>query len=243
MTDTQRHILSLVLDKSALRRIAERHWTTGRGVREEAFLTIVGSWVVRSELGLDVVAGTDRLEDLLGAFSAAGIRCHGELGLLSVELPLLSFRVRIPGDGTVSVIAGGTAERMRLSPDSLVQVVRFAESVLPEVEEMVLREEEEYDKAERAGLIASAGLRPLLEERGLPFKLVRKDGDQLSVHLLLSPGGKLSVTVPAEGAAEFAASLDETLRCAELLYARFGDSVRISGLDFWDRWAGRTDKR
>jgi len=242
MTDTQRHILSLVLDKSALRRIAERHWTTGQGVREEAFLTIVGSWVVRSELGLDVVAGTDCLEDLLGAFSAAGIRCHGELGLLSAELSLLSFRVRIPGDGTVSVIAGRTAERMRLSPDSLVRMVRFAESVLPEVEEMVLREEE-YDKAERAGLIASAGLRPLLEERGLPFKLVRKDGDQLSVHLLLSPGGKLSVTVPAEGAAEFAASLDETLRCAELLYARFGDSVRISGLDFWDRWAGRTDKR
>ena len=139
----------------------------------------------------------------------------------------------------MSVIAGRSAERMRLSPDGLVRIVRFAEAVLPEVEEMVLREETEYDKAERAGLIASVALRPLLEEQGRPFKLVRKDGDQLAVHILLSPAGKLSVTVPAEGAAEFIATLDETLRCAELLYSRFGDSVRIADLDFWDRWAGK----
>ena len=239
MTESQKYILSLAIDNSVLRRIAEQHWTTGQGIREEAFLTIVGCWVIRSELGINVTAGTNRLEEAMTAFSSAGIPCHGELGLLSVELPLLPFRVRVPGDGTVSVIAGRSAERIRLSPEGLVRMVRFAEAVLPEVEEMVLREEEDYDKAERAGLIASAGLRPLLEECGRPFKIVRRDGDRLSVHILLSPAGKLSVTVPAEGTAEFIATLDETLRCAELLYSRFGASVRISDLDFWDRWAGQ----
>lgn len=243
MTESQRHILSLAIDGSALRRIAEQHWTTGQGIREQAFLAIVGSWVVRSELCIDVPAGTASLEDAMTDFSAAGIPCHGEFGLLSAELPLLSFRVRVPGDGTVAVIAGRSSVRVRLSPDGLVRMVRFAEAVLPEVEEMVLREEDEYDKAERAGLIASAGLRPLLERCGRPFKIVRQDGDRLSVHILLSPAGKLSVTVPAERAVEFAATLDETLRCAELLYSRFGASVRVSDLDFWDRWAGRAARK
>ena len=61
----------------------------------------------------------------------------------------------------------------------------------------------------------------------------------MSVHILLSPAGKLSVTVPAEGTAEFITTLDDTLHCAELLFSRFGASVRISDLDFWDRWAGQ----
>lgn len=243
MTESQRHILGLVLDRAAFRRILERHWTAGQGVREEAFLTLVGNWVVRSELGLDVAAETGSLEEAMAAFSAAGIPCHGEMGLLSVSLAPLPFRVRVPGDGTVAFIAGGAGERIRISPDGLVRLARFAEDVLPDVEEMALREETEYDKAERAGLIASAALRPLLENLGRPFKVVRTDGDRLSVHLLLSHGGKLSVTVNAEGAAEFAATLDETLRCAEQLYARFGSSVRIADLDFWDRWAGCPDKR
>ena len=242
MTESQRHIIGLVLDRAALRRILERHWTAGRGVREEAFLTLVGSWVVRSELGIDVAAGTGNLEEAMAAFSAAGIPCHGEFGLLSVEMAPLPFRVRVPGDGAVAFIAGGAGERIRLSPDGLVRLARFAEEVLPEVEEMILREEAEYDKAEKAGLIASVALRPLLEGQGRPFKVVRQDGDRLSVHILLSPGGKLSVTVGAERVAEFAATLDETLRCAERLYSRFGASVRISDLDFWDRWAIRPDK-
>ena len=237
MTEAERHILNLVMDKTALRKIAERHWSMDQGVREEAFLTIVGSLVVHSELGLDTGTGTGRAEDVMTAFSKAGIPCHGELGVLCVELPRLRFLVRATGDGTVAVIAGRSAERILLSPDGLVRVVRFAEAVLPEVEEMVLHEEIEYEKAERAGLIASVALSPLLEKQGRPFKLVRKDGGELVIHIFLSPGGKLSLTVSAEGAAEFAANLDETIRCAELLYSRFGDSVRISDLDFWDRWA------
>lgn len=243
MTEEQKHILDQLLDKATLRKIAETHWTTGQCVREEAYLTIIGSWVVHSELGLDIVSGTGCLQDALDAFSRAGIRCHGEFGLLSVQLPLISFRVRVPGDGTVAVIAGRSAERARLSPDSLVRLALFAEAVLPEVEERVLNEEEEYNKAERVGMIASVALAPILEHRGQPFKLVRQEGDRLSVHIQFSPTGKLSVSVPAEEVTKFAASLDETLRCAEYLYSRFGATVRISDLDFWDRWAERSGKQ
>lgn len=243
MTEEQKHILDLILDRDTMRKIAKTHWILGLGVHDEAFLIIIDSPVVHSELGLDVVSGTGCLQEALDAFSRAGIRCHGEFGLLSVQLPSISFKVRVPEDGTVAVIAGRSAERTRLSPDSLVKLALFAEAVLPEMEERILKEEIEYDKVERVGMIASVSLAHILEDLGRPFKLVKQEDGRLLVQIQFSPTGKLSVSVPAEKVTEFTASLDETLRCAEYLYSRLGASVRISDLDFWDHWAERSGKQ
>ena len=235
MTETEAHILGLVMDETVLRRIAWHKWTSRETIPQDIFLCLAGSWVVHSELGLDhdISMTDDALEK---ALREGGIPFVREAQGFRLELGHLSPHVGVGSGGLTgfSLPAGTTG--VSLSGPSIVRLLRFVDSVLPEAGRMVEDRALKIDREELTSAFAARVLRERLDELGVLY-CIREYCDHLKVEILLPPDGKLYFTLRAEEVDEVAGHIREAVSAARALYGLHLSDLFFRPLERWDRWA------
>ena len=228
-------ILRLVMDESILRRLAWHKWTGRERIPEELFLYLAGSWVVHSELGLDhdISMTSDALRE---ALEEGGIPFEKEDGGFRLSLEHLPTHVSIGSDGltAITVPFGGTA--VSLTGPSIVRLLRFVDSVLPQAERMVMDRALRIERDELASTFAARVLREKLESLGILHR-ISEYSDHLKVEVLLPPDGKLTFSFKPEEVDRVAGHIGEAVSAAQTLHNLHLDGLFFRPLERWDHWA------
>ena len=237
MTEKETYIVNLVMDESVLRKIAWLKWSARRTIRDEIFLKLVGHWVVHSELGLDHEATTDlsMLKQVLREGGISCAECNSELGILLPNTNL-TFTVEVGINGATTFISPHKSETALLSASSILKLIQFADSVIPEVERMVNDEARKLEQEELASSIASKMLHTKLGDMGVLYHIL-ENRDILEIDIFLPPDGKLHFSIKADKVDETLKTLDETVAAAVSLYGMYGINLSFRPLERWDRWA------
>lgn len=235
MTEKESYILNLVMDDAVLRRIAWHKWTSRETIPEEVFLYLVGSWVVHSELGLD--HDISMTEDKLRlALDEGDVPYEKEEVGFRLCLEHTRILVHVGSSGETFFSARHGSSRVTLSGPSLVRLIRFADTVLPDACEMVMKRALRIEKEELATTFASKVLRAKLDDIGAIYKIL-ECCDHLKVEILLPPDGKLQFSFTADKVDEVAGHIEEAVSAAKTLYGFKGTDIFFTSLERWDRWA------
>lgn len=236
MDNIQKHIVDLVMDPKSVHDLAVFQLRTPGKVRSKVFSSFVDSWVVHSELGLDHNLYPLTLQNLSEAFRSAGIDSEVVGDRLHACLSNLKISLYADPDCTTIISADAILAKVQLCAEAIVKLVLFADSVLPEVEEMVLQEVLRMSEIEKAAVVIVTTLRARLSVRGRPFD-IKEDGENIRIQFKLYPSGKISIKLPAMEALEKADELEEYARHAEILYSSLGRSFYITELENNALWA------
>lgn len=235
MTEKESYILNLVMDDAVLRRIAWHKWTSRETIPEEVFLYLVGSWVVHSELGLDHdISMTE--EKLRLALDEGGVPYEKQEVGFRLSLEHTRMLVHVDSSGETFFSARPGSSRVTLSGPSLVRLIRFADTVLPDACEMVMKRALRIEKEELANTFASKVLRAKMDDIGAVYQ-IREYCDHLKVEILLPPDGKLQFSFTADKVDEVAGHIEEAFSAAKTLYGFKGTDLFFTNLEKWDRWA------
>lgn len=236
MKDDQKHIISLVMDPKSVHRLAVFQLRTPGKVRSKVFSAFVNSWVVHSELGLAHNLHPLTIQNLSKAFRNAGVDGKVQGDRFHARLSNVEISVYADPDCTTIISADAILAKVQLCAESIVKLVLFADSVVPDVEEMVLQEVLRMSEIEKAAVIIVTTLRARLSAAGRPFD-VKEDGEIVRIQLKLYPTGKISIRLPALEALEKADLLEEYARHAEILYSSLGRNFYIAELEGYALWA------
>jgi len=235
MTDKENALLNLVMDEKVLRRIAWHHWTSKETIPDELFIYLAGSWVVHSELGLDhdISMNTDRLRLALDEGGLPYV-VDKKGFLLSLSHCRILAAVDSSGETLFTGRTGST--RVSLLGASLVRLVRFVDSLLPEAERMVADRALRIEREELASTFASRVLKERLNELGVHYS-VSEYCDHLKVEILLPPDGKLTFSFKPEEVDRVAGQIGEAVSAAQTLHDLHLDGLFFRPLERWDHWA------
>ena len=236
MTNTQKHIISLVMDPKSVHELAVLQLRSPQKVRSRVFSSFVDSWVVHSELGLSHNLYPLTAQNLSDAFRQAGVDCQIQGDRIHAKLSNVEISVYADPDCTTIISADAILAKVQLCADAIVKLVLFADSVVQDVEEMVLQEVLRMSEIEKAAVIIVTTIRARLAAAGRPFE-VKEDGEYIRIQLKLYPSGKISMKLPAMEALEKADLLEEYARHAEFLYSSLGRNFYITELEGYAFWA------
>lgn len=236
MTNTQKHIISLVMDPKSVHELAVLQLRSPQKVRSRVFSSFVDSWVVHSELGLSHNLYPLTAQNLSDAFRQAGVDCQIQGDRIHAKLSNVEISVYADPDCTTIISADAILAKVQLCADAIVKLVLFADSVVQDVEEMVLQEVLRMSEIEKAAVIIVTTIRARLAAAGRPFE-VKEDGEYIRIQLKLCPSGKISMKLPAMEALEKADLLEEYARHAEFLYSSLGRNFYITELEGYAFWA------
>lgn len=236
MTDTQKHIIDLVMDPRSVHDLAVFQLRTPGKVRSKVFSSFVDSWVVHSELGLSHNLYPLTLQNLSDAFRNAGVDSQIQGDRLHAKLSNVEISLYADPDCTTIISADAILARVQLCAEAIAKLVVFADSVILDVEEMVLQEVLRMSEIEKAAVIIVTTLRARLYAVGRPFD-IKEDGEYIRIQLKLYPSGKISMKLPAMEALEKADLLEEYARHAEFLYSSLGRNFYITELEGYAFWA------
>ncbi|MBP5301677.1 MAG: hypothetical protein J6Y88_00330 [Bacteroidales bacterium] len=158
-----------------------------------------------------------------------GDRLHA--GLANVEISVYA-----DPDCTTIISADAILAKVQLCAEAVVQLVVFADAVVPDVEELVRQDVLRMSEIEKAAVIIVTTLRARLSAVGRPFD-VKEDGEYIRIQLKLYPSGKISMKLPAMEALEKADLLEEYAQHAEFLYSSLGRNFYITELEGYAPWA------
>ena len=162
MTDTQKHIIDLVMDPRSVHDLAVFQLRTPGKVRSKVFSSFVDSWVVHSELGLSHNLYPLTLQNLSDAFRNAGVDSQIQGDRLHAKLSNVEISVYADPDCTTIISADAILARVQLCAEAIAKLVVFADSVILDVEEMVLQEVLRMSEIEKAAVIIVTTLRARL---------------------------------------------------------------------------------
>ena len=236
MNNTQKHIISLVMDPKSVHDLAVLQLRAPGKVRSKVFSSFVDSWVVHSELGLSHNLYPLTVQNLSDAFRQAGVDCQIQGDRLHAKLSNVEISVYADPDCTTIISADAILAKVQLCADAIVKLVLFADSIIPDVEEMVLQEVLRMSEIEKAAVIIVTTIRARLAVAGRPFE-VKEDGENIRIQLKLYPTGKISIKLPAMEALEKVDLLEEYARHAEVLYSNLGRNFYITELEGYAFWA------
>ena len=236
MTENQKHIISLVMDPKSVHELAVLQLRTLGKVRSKVFSSFVDSWVVHSELGLSHNLYPLTVQNLSDSFRQAGVDCQIQGDRLHAILSNVEISVYADPDCTTIISADAILAKVQLCADAIVKLALFADSIIPDVEEMVLQEVLRMSEIEKAAVIIVTTIRARLAAAGRPFE-VKEDGENIRIQLKLYPTGKISIKLPAMEALEKVDLLEEYARHAEVLYSNLGRNFYITELEGYAFWA------
>ena len=236
MNNTQKHIIGLVMDPKSVHELAVLQLRTPGKVRSKVFSSFVDSWVVHSELGLSHNLYPLTVQNLSDSFRQAGVDCQIQGDRLHAKLSNVEISVYADPDCTTIISADAILAKVQLCADAIVKLVLFADSIIPDVEELVLQEVLRMSEIEKAAVIIVTTIRARLAAVGRPFE-VKEDGENIRIQLKLYPTGKISIKLPAMEALEKVDLLEEYARHAEVLYSNLGRNFYITELEGYAFWA------
>ena len=236
MNNTQKHIIGLVMDPKSVHELAVLQLRAPGKVRSKVFSSFVDSWVVHSELGLSHNLYPLTVQNLSDAFRLAGVDCQIQGDRLHAKLSNVEISVYADPDCTTIISADAILAKVQLCADAIVKLVLFADSIIPDVEELVLQEVLRMSEIEKAAVIIVTTIRARLAAAGRPFE-VKEDGENIRIQLKLYPTGKISIKLPAMEALEKVDLLEEYARHAEILYSNLGRNFYITELEGYAFWA------
>ena len=236
MEDLRKHIIGLVMDPRSVHDLAVFQLRTPGKVRSKVFSAFVDSWVVHSELGLEHNLRPLTIRSLSEAFRRAGVDIEVVGDRLHAGLANVEISVYADPDCTTIISADAILAKVQLCAEAVVQLVVFADAVVPDVEELVRQEVLRMSETEKAALVIVTTLRARLTAAGRPFE-VRVEGEDVRIQLKLRPAGKISIRLPAVEALEKADLLEEYARHAEVLYSALGRRFYINELEGYAPWA------
>ena len=113
MTDTQKHIIDLVMDPRSVHDLAVFQLRTPGKVRSKVFSSFVDSWVVHSELGLSHNLYPLTLQNLSDAFRNAGVDSQIQGDRLHAKLSNVEISVYADPDCTTIISADAILARVQ----------------------------------------------------------------------------------------------------------------------------------
>lgn len=235
MTDGQKKIVSIVMDDLVLRKIARLEWTAFRAIRDEICLTLLRSTVVSSELNLAFDWEIDE-DSFRKAMERGCISCTDKYHLMEIQMRNFRCKAKITSDGATALIIGHDSVSLHFTGESIVQLLRFTDAVLPAVERMVREKTLEMERDQAALTIAGRTLECRLDALGRPYRVFGHD-HVLEVDILLPRDGRLHFTVNEDDAIRIGEHLVTTLEAADKLYELYGKDIDFARLERWDRWA------